>query len=110
MSDRDAPSEGLAAGIEMLMDDLRLAVRAFRATPIVSAIAVLSLALVTGANTAIFSLVNGLLLRRLPVRDPGALVLVTDGTVPGVRAYAFGVWESFRRLVCVVDGSLARAL
>jgi predicted permease len=47
------------------------------------------------------------MLRKLPVRDPGALVLVTDPTVPGVRAYALGVWESFRRFVDVFDGTLA---
>jgi predicted permease len=89
------------------MDDLRLAVRSLKATPIVSGVAVLSLALGIGANTAIFSLVNGLLLRELPVRDPSALVLVTDATVPGVRAYAYGVWESFRRYVDVFHGILA---
>jgi putative ABC transport system permease protein len=89
------------------MNDLRSAVRSLRATPIVTSVAVLSLALGIGATTAIFSLTNSLLLRKLPVRDPGALVLVTDPTVPGVRAYAFGVWESFRRLVDVFDGTLA---
>ncbi|HMF61617.1 MAG TPA: ABC transporter permease, partial [Vicinamibacterales bacterium] len=89
------------------MNDLRLAVRSLRATPIVSSVAVLSLALGIGASTAIFSLVNGLLLRKLPVRDPSALVLVTDATVPGVRAYALGVWESFQRYVDVFDGTLA---
>jgi hypothetical protein len=52
------------------MQDLRLAVRALRATPIVTTIAVLSLALGIGANTAIFSLVDSLLLRALPVKQP----------------------------------------
>ena len=89
------------------MNDLRSAVRSLRATPIVTSVAVLSLALGIGATTVIFSLTNSLLLRKLPVRDPGALVLVTDATVPGVRAYALGVWESFRRFVDVFDGTLA---
>jgi hypothetical protein len=48
------------------MQDLQLAVRALRATPIVTGVAILSLALGIGANTAIFTLVNGLLLRALP--------------------------------------------
>jgi putative ABC transport system permease protein len=89
------------------MNDLRSAVRSLRATPIVSGVAVLSLALGIGATTAIFSLTNSLLLRKLPVRDPRALVLITDATVPGVRAYSLGVSESFRRFVDVFDGILA---
>ena len=89
------------------MKDLQLAVRSLRATPIVSGVAILSLALGIGASTAVFSVTNSLLLQKLPVRDPNALVLVTDATVPGVRAYALGVWESFRRFVDVFDGTLA---
>ena len=89
------------------MNDLRSAVRSLRATPLVTSVAVLSLTLGIGASIVIFSLTNSLLLRKLPVRDPNALVLVTDATVPSVRAYAFGVWESFRRFVDVFDGTLA---
>jgi putative ABC transport system permease protein len=89
------------------MNDLRSAVRSLRATPLVTGVAVLSLTLGIGASIVIFSLTNSLLLRKLPVRDPSALVLVTDATVPGVRAYALGVWESFRRFVDVFDGTLA---
>src|SRR4029079_6762271 len=47
-----------------------------RATPIVTAVARLSLALGIGANTAIFSLINALMLRSLPVKDPQRLVKV----------------------------------
>ena len=52
------------------MSDIRDAFRALRATPVVTAVAILSLALGIGANTAIFSLVNALMLRALPVKDP----------------------------------------
>ncbi|HEX9773013.1 MAG TPA: ABC transporter permease [Steroidobacteraceae bacterium] len=89
------------------MNDLRSAVRSLRATPLVTGVAALSLALGIGASVVIFSLTNSLLLRELAVRDPSALVLVTDATVPGVRAYAVGVWDSFRRFVDVFDGTLA---
>jgi len=71
------------------MRDLRLAVRALRATPVVSFVAVLSLALGIGANTAIFSIVDSLLLRTLPVADPARLVMVGDQLetdIAGARA------------------------
>ena len=54
--------------------DLRYALRTIRSSPAFSAAAILSLALGIGANTAIFSLMDALLLRSLPVRDPAALV------------------------------------
>ena len=60
------------------MSDLRLALRALRSTPVVSSVAMLSLALGIGANTAIFSLVDALLLRPLPVRTPGRLVTISS--------------------------------
>jgi putative ABC transport system permease protein len=79
------------------MLDLRLALRALRATPIVTAVAVLSLALAIGANTAIFSLVDSLLLRTLPVRDPARLVLVTEGVMTRPRAWSSPVWEQIHQ-------------
>ena len=57
-----------------LVADLRLALRGFRRTPGFTAIAVVSIALGIGANTAVFTLVDRVLLRTLPVRDPGQLV------------------------------------
>jgi predicted permease len=54
--------------------DLRFAVRQMRQTPIVSVVALLSLALGIGANVAIFSLINALILKNLPVHDPDRLV------------------------------------
>ena len=66
------------------MPSLRLAVRTLTRTPFVTAVAVLSLALGIGANTAIFSLFNQLLLRPLPVHAPERLVnLAAPGPKPG---------------------------
>src|SRR5687768_4052190 len=56
--------------------DLKFAFRQLRQTPIVSTVALLSLALGIGANVAIFSLVNALMLKPLPVHEPDRLVLI----------------------------------
>ena len=66
------------------MSNLRLALRTLFKTPFVTAVAILSLALGIGANSAIFSLFNQLLLRPLPVRAPSELVnLTAPGPKPG---------------------------
>ena len=59
----------------MAIPNVRLAVRSLLKTPGFTAVVVLTLALGIGANTAIFSLVNDVLFRELPVRDPRELVL-----------------------------------
>src|SRR5690348_202967 len=61
---------------ENFVRDLRYAFRNLRKAPVFAAVAVLSLALGTGANTAIFSLIDRVMLQNLPVRDPQQLVLV----------------------------------
>jgi hypothetical protein len=55
--------------------DWRDALRSLRATPVITAAAVLSLALGIGANTALFTIFNSLLLKTLPVREPQQLVV-----------------------------------
>src|SRR6266446_5707224 len=90
------------------MQDLRLAVRTLRATPIVTAVAVLSLALGIGANTAIFSLVNSLILRKLPVADPQRLVILSGGRTGGVRpAFSYATFDQIRRHGLAFDSALA---
>ncbi len=59
-----------------LAQDLKFGMRMLRRSPGFAAVAVVSLALGIGANTAIFSVMDALLLRSLPVKEPGRLVLI----------------------------------
>jgi putative ABC transport system permease protein len=79
------------------MTDLRLAIRSLRATPIVTAVAILSLALGIGANTAIFSIVDSLLLRTLPVPEPDRLVLLSTAARRNTSGWSIPVWEEIGR-------------
>lgn len=66
------------AGIETSIRDTRYALRVLRKNPAFAAVAILSLGLGLGANTAIFSLVNTVILKSLPVKDPGRLYFIDN--------------------------------
>jgi predicted permease len=92
--------------------DVRLAVRALLATPVISTVAVLSLALGIGANSAIFSLVNTLMLEKLPVHEPEQLVTVSSDTAlaHGFRngiGWNYEMWRRFQEQPSPFDGGFA---
>ena len=89
--------------MKTIWQDIRFGLRQLRKSPSFTAVAVLSLALGIGANTAIFSLINGILLRSLPVPNPGELRLInwTNQTRPVFHRFGsfsgnFGQTQSYR--------------
>jgi predicted permease len=91
--------------IDQARQDVGYALRTFIRDRGFSLVVVLTLALGIGANTAVFSLVNGLLLRPLPVRNPEQLVLVSDpsrGLSPFMWNYA--MWAQIRQRRQLFDG------
>ena len=65
--------------LESFFADIAYGTRALLRSPALTIVALLSLALGIGANTAIFSLLDAVLLRSLPVKDPQQLVLLGQG-------------------------------
>ncbi|MBS1805277.1 MAG: ABC transporter permease [Acidobacteria bacterium] len=91
--------------LESILQDLRMGMRSLLKSPGFTAIALLSLALGIGGNTAIFTLINQVLLRNLPVREPQQLVAFGDsvygGIAGGIELGAFGgyfPWDFSKQL------------
>src|SRR6476619_4242584 len=91
--------------------DLKYAVRGLLRSPLFTIVALASIALGIGANTAIFTLVDEVLLRRLPVKNPDELVLFNGarnhyGSNSGGNMLSFPMYEYFRDN-CVDDRAAA---
>ena len=80
--------------LESFLKDLAYGLRSLLRSPALTAVALLSLALGIGANTAIFSFLDAVLLRNLPVQQPRQLVLLGTGAWGGI-ADAFGITELY---------------
>src|SRR5512145_1170497 len=95
-----------------LIVDVRYGLRQLRQSPAFAAIAVLTLALAIGANTAIFSVVNGLLLRSIAVSEPHRLVSISSdfAVSRGFKAglgWNLPMWEALRGRADAFGGAFA---
>ncbi|MFN7993749.1 MAG: ABC transporter permease [Bryobacteraceae bacterium] len=95
--------------LEILAKDVRYAVRGLRRSPAFTTAAALSLALGIGANTAIFSFVNALMLRLLPVREPEQLVTIYRSGGWGQGYSSYPLYLMFRAHPELFEGVLARS-
>jgi len=90
-----------------MLQDVRYALRALRSSPGFAAIAILSLALGIGANTAIFSLINAVMLKTLPVSHPEQLVQLAMKRVEYSNFFTNPIWEQVRDRQDVFSGAFA---
>jgi len=86
----------------LVFKDIRFAVRGLLRSPLFSIVAILSLALGIGANTAIFTLIDQILLRKLPVRAPDELVMLYqqgahNGSNMGLRMHSYPIYQEFQQ-------------
>ncbi len=106
VKDEDRDAAGLRFA-ETFAKDVRYGLRTLRKSPGYTAVAILTLALGIGANTAMFSVVNGVLLQPLPYRDGEELILVRQqGPLAGRNNIAFSVKEimDYRDHLQTLDG------
>jgi predicted permease len=99
--------------VNTTLSDLRLAVRGLRRSPLFAAVAILSLALGIGANTAIFTLIDQILLRKLPIARPDELVMLYQdatnmGSNTGPRMNSYPIYQDLQQKAEPFSEVLAR--
>jgi predicted permease len=88
--------------VATLLSDLRLAFRGLRRNPLFATVAIVSLALGIGANTAIFTLMDQVLLRQLPIERPDELVMLYqqgshNGSNMGSRMHSYPIYQDYQQ-------------
>src|SRR5262245_14020861 len=96
-------------------NDIRFAVRGLYRSPLFSLVAVLSLALGIGANTAIFTLIDQILLRKLPIAAPDELVMLYqqgthNGANMGQRMHSYPMYQEYQQRAEPLGEVLCRRL
>lgn len=97
------------------LPDIRFALRAIRRSPLFASVAIISLALGIGANTAIFTIMDQLMLRQLPVRDPDQLVMLYqqgphNGSNMGSRMQSYPIYRDLQQKAPPLSEVLCRRL
>lgn len=98
-----------------LLNDVKFAFRAMRRSPLFAIVAILSLALGIGANTAIFTLLDQLLLRELPIKNPDQLVMLFqrgahNGSNMGGRMHSYPIYQDYQQKAAPLGEVLCRRL
>jgi predicted permease len=101
--------------MKFLASDLRFAFRGLRRNPVFSTVAILSLALGIGANTAIFTLIDQIVLRKLPVKNPDELVMLYqqgphNGSNMGTRMHSYPIYQDYQRRAAPLAEVVCRRL
>jgi predicted permease len=101
--------------MSFLARDVQYSLRAIRRSPLFAAVAILSLALGIGANTAIFTLMDQLMLRKLPVPNPEQLVVLYqrgahNGSNMGRWMHSYAIYEDYQRKAAPFSEVLCRRL
>src|SRR5437868_14903018 len=108
LANRPTPDASSFVSLEYLWHDVRFAVRSLLKSPAFTVIAILVIAVGIGANTAVFSVINTVLLKPLSYPDPQSLVILTttgpQGSFPGANVPKCNIWHQETRIFQAVAG------